>query len=110
MYEQDDILLLEPLWSKTMTGLYLELVCLATIIVLSYVMVHAAGFTCSVAAFHYISPPTSGANPLTPGRSSKHPGLDHLTRVEFGLPRWHDHLLFSPRKTRKPVMLFDRKQ
>ena len=85
----------------TMTELYLELICLATILVVSYVMVHLAGFTCSVAALHYISPPTSGANPLTPKRASGTPGLDHLARVEFGISRWSRHLLFSAQKTRR---------
>ena len=84
-----------------MSDFCLELVCLATILVISYVMVHLAGFTCSVAAFHHMSPPTSGANPLTPERVSKSPGLDHLSWREFGAPRWQRHLLFSPRKTSK---------
>ena len=82
-----------------MSDLCLELICLATILVISYVMVHLAGFTCSAAAFHYIGPPTSGANPLTPERVSKTPGLDHL---------FHRMFLFigNARKQQGSLLLF----
>ncbi len=93
---------LDYLGSRSMLVEYSELVAFAVIFLLSGFFVHFAGFSISISAFHNPYPPDSGPVPVTPTRTATFPGLDALARNVLGVPRWHRHLLWSPRKGSRP--------